>query len=211
MAEHVPDSHLTKRSVTVSRPRIPFGWRYMGQDVIIWSAVCSSAPHSLDAVEAMPHLCIDDRKRPIPVRRRFSRTQASLGIPIPGGRASTSPKNECRQEVPSRHSMLQLWSVHLAALVSSLLASLSSSRAAGTKGCLDISCRCPPQGWDVNRSRSRWPGSWARHAKDSMALLRRSSVGVMSDITNRLSVSVARRHPVTRRKASLMGLSMRHM
>ena len=55
MAGHVSDSHLAKLSFTVSRPRIPFGWRYMGQDVVIWSAVCSSAPHSQDYVEAMPH------------------------------------------------------------------------------------------------------------------------------------------------------------
>ena len=123
----------------------------------IWMAICGTrcynmvcslllctAPHSQDAVEAMPHLGIDDRKRPTPVRRRFSRTQAGLGSPIPDGRASTSSKNECRREVPSRHPMLHPWSAHLAAPVPSSLASLSSSRAAGTKGCLDLSCRCPP-------------------------------------------------------------------
>ena len=100
MAGHVSNSHLAKLSFTVSRPRIPFGWRYMGQDVIIWSAVCSSAPHSQDAVEDMPHLCIDNRKRPTPVRRRFIRTQTSLRSPIPYERASTSSKSECRREVP---------------------------------------------------------------------------------------------------------------
>ena len=105
--------------------------------------VCSSAPHSQDAVEAMPHLCIDDRKRPNPVRRRFSRTQAGMGSPITGKRAPIS-KTKCRREVPSRHSTLHLRSAHLAALVPSSLASLSSSRAAGTKGCLDLSCRWPP-------------------------------------------------------------------
>ena len=127
----------------------------MGQDVIIWSAVCSSAPHSQDAVEAMPHLCIDDRKKPTPVWRRFSRTQAGLGSPIPGGRAPISSKNECRREVPSRHPMLHLWFAHLAALLPSSLASLSSSRAAGTKGCLDFSCRCPPCGPILNCLQSR--------------------------------------------------------
>ena len=144
MAEHVSDNHLPKLSFTVNRPRIPIGWRYMGQDVVIWSAVCFSAPHSQDVAEAMPHLCIDDGKKPTPVRRRFSRTQASLGSPIPGGRVPTSSKKECRREVPSRHPMLHLRSAHLAALVPSSLASPSSSRAAGTKGCLDLSCRCPP-------------------------------------------------------------------
>ena len=131
MAGHVPDSHLAKLSFTVSKLRIPFGWRYMGHDVIIWSAVYFSAPHPQNAVEAMLHLCIDDRKRPTPVRRRLSRTQAGLGSPMPGGRASTSSKNECRPEVPSGRLMLHLWSFHLAALVPSSLASLSSSRAAG--------------------------------------------------------------------------------
>ena len=144
MAGHVSDNHLAKLSFTVSRPRIPFGWRYMGYDVIIWCAVCSSAPHSQDSVEAMPHLCIDDGKRPIPDWRRFSWTQAGLGSPIVDGRASTSSKNECRREVLSRYPVLHLWSAHLAALVSSSLASMSSSRAAGTKECLDLSCRCPP-------------------------------------------------------------------
>ena len=141
MTGHVSDSHPAKFSLTVSRPRIPFGWRYMGQDVIIWSAVCSTAPHSQDAVEAMPHLCINDRKRPTPVRRRFSRTQAGLGSPIPGGRASTSSKNECRREVPSLLSML-----HPSCCTGAQFACISehSSRAAGTKGCHDLSCRCPP-------------------------------------------------------------------
>ena len=112
MAGHLSDSHLAKLSFTVSRPRIPFRWRYMEQDVIIWSAVCSSAPHSQDAMEAMPHLCINDQKRPTPVRRWFSRTQASLGSPIPSGRVSSS-KNECRREVLSRYLMLHLWSTRL--------------------------------------------------------------------------------------------------
>ena len=105
MAGHVSDNHLAKLSFTMSRPRIPLGWRYTGHDVIIWCAVYSSAPHSQDAVEAMPHLCIDDRKRPTPVRRRSSRTQAGEGSPIPRGRASTSSKNECRREVLYRHPM----------------------------------------------------------------------------------------------------------
>ena len=144
MAEHVSDSHLAKVSFAVSRPQIRFRWRYMGHDVIIWCAVCSSAPHSQDAVEAMPHFCIDDRKRPTPVRRRLSRTQAVLGSPITGRRTSTSSKNECKQEVFSRHPMLHLLSAHLTTLVPSSLASLSNSRAAGTKGCVELSCRCPP-------------------------------------------------------------------
>ena len=41
--------------------------------------VCSSSPHSQAAEGAMPHLCKQERKRPTPVRRRFSRTHAWQG------------------------------------------------------------------------------------------------------------------------------------
>jgi len=44
----------------------------------------SSAPHSQAAEEAIPHLYKQERKRPTPVRRRLSRTQALLGRVIPG-------------------------------------------------------------------------------------------------------------------------------
>ena len=47
MAEHVSGSHLAKLSFTVSRPRNPFVWRYMRQDVTKWSAVCHSGSHAL--------------------------------------------------------------------------------------------------------------------------------------------------------------------
>ena len=38
-------------------------------------------------VGAFPHLCMDGRNLPTAVQRRLSRTQASLGRPIPGGLA----------------------------------------------------------------------------------------------------------------------------
>ena len=56
-------SQLTKLSSTVVRPRFPQGWRYVGHDVMTWSAVCSSAPHSQAADGAIPHLHIVERKR----------------------------------------------------------------------------------------------------------------------------------------------------
>jgi len=46
----------------------------------------SSAPHSQAAEEAIPHLYKQERKRPTPVRRRLSRTQALLGrVTLRGG------------------------------------------------------------------------------------------------------------------------------
>jgi len=49
-----------------------------------WATVCSSAPHSQVAEEAIPHFYKQKRKRPTPVRRRLSRTQALLVRDIPG-------------------------------------------------------------------------------------------------------------------------------
>ena len=141
MAGHVSDSHLAKLSFTVSRPRIPFGWRYMAPDVIVWSAVCSSAPHSQDAVQRhSPIYALMTERGQIQSGDSSAGPRRVWEAQFQVGRAS---KNECRREVPSRHSMLHLWSAHLAALVPSSLASLSSSRAVGTKECLDLSCRCP--------------------------------------------------------------------
>ncbi|CAK8692920.1 unnamed protein product [Clavelina lepadiformis] len=55
-----------------------------------WSAVCSVAPHSHPDEGVSPHLCISERKRPTPVRRRLSLTQAGLARDIPGGFGSAS-------------------------------------------------------------------------------------------------------------------------
>jgi len=48
-----------------------------------------SAPHSQAAEEAIPHLYRQERKRPTPVRRRLSWTQA-VGRLIPGVCVSVS-------------------------------------------------------------------------------------------------------------------------
>ena len=71
------DLHLALSSKTV-RPIISRGARCMGHVKIMWSAVCSLAPHLHFAEEARPHLCMDEPKRPTPVRRRLSLTQAVL-------------------------------------------------------------------------------------------------------------------------------------
>ena len=76
--------HLVSLSKTV-RPIISRGARCMGHVKIMWSAVCSLAPHSHFAEKARPHLCMDNLKRPTPVRRRLSLTQAVLVKLIPIG------------------------------------------------------------------------------------------------------------------------------
>ena len=57
----------------------------MGHVEIMWSAVCSLEPHSHFAEEAKPHLYMDEPKRPTPVRRRLSLTQAVLIKLMPMG------------------------------------------------------------------------------------------------------------------------------
>ena len=51
----------------------------------MWFAVCSLEPQSHFAEGARPHLCLEEPKRPTPVRRRLSLTQAVLVKLIPVG------------------------------------------------------------------------------------------------------------------------------
>ena len=73
--------HLVSSSKTV-RLVIPRGARCVGHVKMLWSAVCLLAPHSHFAEEARLHLCMDEPKRPTPVRRRLSLTPAVLVKPI---------------------------------------------------------------------------------------------------------------------------------
>ena len=53
MAGHVSVSQVTRFLSTFTKTRASFGWREMGQDVIMCSAVCSFAPHTQAAVETL--------------------------------------------------------------------------------------------------------------------------------------------------------------
>ena len=46
-----------------------------GQDVMVWSVVCFSAPHSLVAVGSILHLCTVEQNKLMPVQRWLSLTQ----------------------------------------------------------------------------------------------------------------------------------------
>ena len=59
------------------------GWLDIGGQ--LGSTVCSSAPHSYAAEEAIPHLYKQERKRPTPVRGLLCRTKALLVGVIPAG------------------------------------------------------------------------------------------------------------------------------
>ncbi|XP_076804591.1 uncharacterized protein LOC143448655 [Clavelina lepadiformis] len=87
---HEVISHAIVSSSSLFRPSTPRGGRWIGQALITWSAVCSVAPHSHPGEGASPHLCMSERKRPTPVRKRLSLTQAVLARDIPGGFRSAS-------------------------------------------------------------------------------------------------------------------------
>jgi len=104
----------------------------------------------------------------------------------------------------SNHSAFRWWSVQCSACMLLLSDDLMGCCAARTIGWLDLRRRAFPPGGQVGVVWSRWPDSMARHAKESVAHVRRSSAGWMLAKIGTLSVGVRRRHPVTIRKASLM-------
>ena len=53
--------------------------------VMMWSALCSCAPHSQLQEGARPRLCMYNKKLPMPVCKRSSLTQAGLGKLSPSG------------------------------------------------------------------------------------------------------------------------------
>ena len=83
--------HLVSSSKTV-RPIIPRGARCVGHVKIMWSAVCSLAPHSHFAEEEKTRSGMNESKRPTPVRRRLSLIQAVLVRLIPIDLAA-NPRN----------------------------------------------------------------------------------------------------------------------
>ena len=96
--------HRVRSSKTV-RPRAPCGARCIGHAVSTWSAVCSDAPHSQFGEGARPHLCMNERNRPTPVRRRLSLTQAARGKPILTGLALVSGTKARSLEAFSQYSV----------------------------------------------------------------------------------------------------------
>ena len=59
------------------KPQRSFGVRRVGYAEMMWFAVCSFASHSLLQESERFHSCMDEQKRPMPVRKRLSLTQAA--------------------------------------------------------------------------------------------------------------------------------------
>ena len=96
-------------------PCSPWEGRWIGHWKTTWSRVCSSAPHSQAAEEAISHLYRQERKPPTPVRKRLSRTQALLGRVIPGAWVPVSGMKMRSLVGLSVHSAFPWWSAHCAA------------------------------------------------------------------------------------------------
>ena len=111
----------------------------------------------------------------------------------------------------SPHSAFYWGSAQCASGILLLSDRVMSCCAAGRNGCLDLRHRAFALGGQVSAERSRCPGSMARHARDSVAPLRRSSSGWMLARIGRVYVGVGRRHPVTIHKASLMAGPMKRV
>ena len=71
----------------------------MEQKVIMYSAVCSFAPHSQDVIEAIPHLYVSEWIRPMLVWKQLSLTHAGLEKLILDGIEFASLINVWNQEV----------------------------------------------------------------------------------------------------------------
>ena len=130
----------------------------MGRDFIMPSAVCSFAPHSQAAVEAIPHLCVSERNKPTPVCKNFSLTHAGLGKLNPGGVGLTSLINV--QYRVERRFLATPCFIYIPPIVLHwcLTGSFSSSSAKGKNRCLDLSCRSCPRSRDGSFSYKRCSG-----------------------------------------------------
>jgi len=153
-----------------------------------------------------------ERKHPTPMRRRLSRTHAVFWrviserwVPVSGNK-STEP----RSVVEPLHASSVIRPERRTYVV--LSDRLMIRRVAGTIGCLDLRIRAFALGGQVSTQWSRCPlDSMVRYARDNVAPLRRSSAGLMSARTRKLTDGVERRHPGTICKASLMAMSMRRV
>jgi len=194
----VLSSHLVASSPGTVRPCSPWGGRWIGHWRTTWQTVCSSAPHSQATEETIPNLYKQERKRPTPVRRRLSRTQALLWRVIPGRWVPVSRMRMRSFMVLSVHTAFHWWSAYFAVRFLSLSDEQMICCAASTNGCLDLRRRAFALDRPVSAEWSRCPDSMARGAMDNVvAPLRQRSAGWMPARIGRLSVGVGRRHPVT--------------
>jgi len=135
---------------------------------VIGRLLLCSASAVRHAKDTKPHLCIIERNSSTPVRRQFSLTQEGLCRVIPGGEEPGD--GVCGSEKYFSTIPYSTYPFQKVAVVLNLTRSFSSSGAAGTKKCLDLSSHCCVASVNKSRSWRRCSGSIARQARDSVAL-----------------------------------------
>ena len=129
--------HLILPSKTI-RPIIPRDARCVGNVKIMWSAVRSLAPHSHFVEGARPHLCMDETKRPTPVRRR--EFDSSCSSQTHSNRSCADSRNvDTERCILSEYSVSHVKLIHWAARMPNSDKLCNSFRATETKMRLDFS------------------------------------------------------------------------
>ena len=174
---------------------------------ITWSAVWTSAPHSQIDEGVIPHLHMDERKHPTPVKWWFSFVHADLGKDNPSGPSLEFRIKERCLEAPLHYSALLVWSTYHATLMFCHSMVRRNCFSAGTDRFCDLSHRgCLAESGSLWYS--SWPGRSTQQLKGSLSCLRRSSVGSMPARMGRLSNSVWCRYPVTTQSVPLFAVMM---
>ena len=108
-----------------------------------WSTVCSSAPHSQVAEDAIPHLYKQERKRPILMRRQLSWTHTVLGRAIAGEWVAVESRGSRSALQPFHIPLVIRPECHTSVVVRWTM----SCCAAGTNECLNWRCCAFSPGW----------------------------------------------------------------
>jgi len=203
----VLSSYSVVSSSRTVRPYSPWGGRWIGQWRTTWSTVCSSAPHPQAAEEAI----LQEAETPD--------TGAQAVKPDPGS-SWKGHSGEVGAGVGDENAkscgVVRLLRIPL------VLRPVRRTYVVFVRWTDELLCdgykwvsrvdepsHASALDGQVSAEWSRSPGSMARHARDNVASLRRSSAGWMPAQIGRLFAGVGRRHPVTNRKVSLMARSMR--
>ena len=142
----VSSIHVLVALSTSISPLSRVGGLNIWQSLMMWSAVCSGAPHSQLALSARPHARIDDLNLPTPVRQRFSIVHSIVHCQ----RGSSSPVTCFRGESKKR------WSIDGSATCHCIFQLFLSQESLETSGGTD--CRSRSTAWakgrrDFNRLR----------------------------------------------------------
>jgi len=150
-------SHSVVSLSRTVRPCSPWGGRWIGHWKTTWLMVCSSAPYSQAAEEAIPHLYKQEWKRLTSVQRQLSWTYSEGWVPVLGMKMRSLLGF-------SNHFAFHWWSVQCATCM--LLSGELMRCETGTNWCLDLR-RCA-FALDAGASAewSRCPSSMTRCARD---------------------------------------------